>query len=271
MLKVNNLSFSYGAANVLEAVSFHVRHGELCALFGPNGCGKTTLFKCCLRFLAFHQGSVFLNGCDVKSLRVEEMARHVAYVPQQHLPPFPYLVKEIVLMGRTPHLSGVFGVGSKDKQKAVDALRRLNIDHLADLPYNQLSSGQRQMVLIARAIAQETRLVFLDEPTSALDFSNQVHIWRVMRALAQGGTTLLVCTHDPNHVAWFCDRAVVMGGGRVAAKGDPMQVMTHTLLDMIYGDICNVGRTGDVKLILPREVAERSGLELEYEEKAYAR
>jgi len=263
MLEVNNLSFSYGAGNVLDDVSFHVRHGELCALFGPNGCGKTTLFKCCLRFLAFHQGTVFLNRRDVKSMRVEEMAMHVAYVPQQHLPPFPYLVKEIVLMGRTPHLSGVFGVGLKDKQKAFDALYRLKIDHLADRPYNQLSSGQRQLVLIARAIAQETRLVFLDEPTSALDFSNQVRIWRVMRALAQSGTTMLVCTHDPNHVAWFCDRAVVMGGGHVVVEGDPMQVMTHTLLDTIYGEICNVGRTGDVKLVLPREVAQRSALDLE--------
>ena len=271
MLNVNNLSFSYGAGNVLEDISFHVQRGELCALFGPNGCGKTTLFKCCLRFLAFHQGSVLLNGRDVKSMRVEEMAMHVAYVPQQHLPPFPYLVKEIVLMGRTPHLSGVFGIGSRDKQKAYDALHQLNIVNLADRPYNQLSSGQRQLVLIARAIAQETRLVFLDEPTSALDFSNQVRIWRVMQALARSGTTMLVCTHDPNHVAWFCDRAVVMGGGRVAAQGDPMQVMTQPLLDTIYGNICNVGRTGDVKLVLPREVAERSGLELEYEEKDYAR
>lgn len=263
MLQVNDLCFSYGAGNVLERVSFHVRKGELCGLFGPNGCGKTTLFKCCLRFLAFHKGEVFLNRRDVKSLRVKEMAMHVAYVPQNHLPPFPYLVKEIVLMGRTPYMNGVFGVGPRNKQKAFDALHRLEIGHLADHPYDQLSSGQRQLVMIARAIAQETRIVFLDEPTSALDFSNQVRIWRVMRAMAQSGSTILACTHDPNHVSWFCDRMVVIQNGRIAAQGAPMEVMNHRLLDTIYGGSCNVGRTGDIKLVLPREVAERSELELE--------
>lgn len=264
MLQVKNLWFSYGAGNVLEDVSFHVQEGELCALFGPNGCGKTTLFKCCLRFLSFHQGQVFLNRRDVRSLRIEEMALQVAYVPQQHQPPFPYMVKEIVLMGRTPHLNGVFGAGPLDKQKAFDALSRLEIEHLADRPYNQLSNGQRQMVLIARAIAQETRIVFLDEPTSALDFSNQVRIWQVMQAMAKRGTTIIACTHDPNHVAWFCDRMVVIKTGRIAAMGNPMEIMNHNLLDTIYGGICSVGRTGNVKLVLPREVAEQSALELEH-------
>jgi iron complex transport system ATP-binding protein len=264
MLRVNDLWFSYGSGNVLEEVSFHVPEGELCALFGPNGCGKTTLFKCCLRFLGFHRGSVLLNRSDVKSLRVEEIARQVAYVPQQHRPPFPFLVKEVVLMGRTPHLNGIFGAGSRDKQKAFDALRCLEIHHLADRPYNQLSNGQRQLVLIARAMAQETRLVVLDEPTSALDFSNQVRIWQVMREMAENGTTILACTHDPNHVAWFCDRMVVIRGGRIAAQGDPMEILNHRLLDTIYGGRCSVGQTGDLKLVLPREVAERSALDLEY-------
>ncbi len=167
-------------------------------------------------------------------------------------------------MGRTPHLNGIFGAGTMDKQKAYDALHRLNIHHLADRPYNQLSNGQRQLVLIARAMAQETRLVVLDEPTSALDFNNQIRIWQVLRELTENGTTVLACTHDPNHVAWFCDRMVVIHDGRTAAQGDPMEILNHNLLDTIYGDSCSVGQTGELKLVLPREVARRTTLDLEY-------
>lgn len=260
MLRINNLCFSYGKKKVLEDVSLRVRKGELCGLFGPNGCGKTTLFKCCLKFLSVASGSIFMDQRDLQSLAIGETARLAAYVPQEHSPPFPYLVKEIVLMGRTPHIRNSFGIGARDKEKALEALFQLGIEHLADHPYNRLSSGQRQMVLIARAVAQETKTMFLDEPTSALDYKNQIRIWREMRKVVENGTTVLVCTHDPNHVSWFCDKVLVMQSGKIAAEGLPGEVMNQELLDSIYQDICMVRRTGDVKLVLPKEVGERSAL-----------
>ena len=253
------MHFRYGSFPVLSGVSFSVGKGELCGLFGPNGSGKTTLFKCCLRFLRAEQGSVVVHGEDVSRCSIEHLARLVAYVPQEHKPPFPYLAREVVLMGRTPHLGGFFGVRRRDREIAMDALATLGISDLADRPYNQLSGGQRQMVLMARAIAQDTPVLFLDEPTSALDFQNQMRIWEIMREIAEEGKTILACSHDPNHVAWFCDRVVVVGEGSVVAEGYPEDVISEGVLGEIYQDVCSVRTLDGVQMVMPRCVAERNG------------
>ncbi len=257
MLDVRDLHFNYGQTPILNGVSFEVNEGELCGLFGPNGCGKTTLFKCCLNFLKSHRGSISMDGKDVKNLRVEDMAKIVAYVPQEHKPPFPYLAREVVLMGRTPRLHGFFGIGREDRKKAADALDLLGLTEIADFPYNQLSGGQRQMILMARAIAQETKLMFLDEPTSALDFSNQIRIWRIMRLVADRGVTILACSHDPNHVSWFCDKVVVMKDNRILKEGSPHNVITEATLDEIYRDMCSVRSIGEARMVLPRDVVQQ--------------
>ncbi|MCD4844784.1 MAG: ABC transporter ATP-binding protein [Methanosarcinales archaeon] len=268
MLQVEDIHFNYGKNQILKNISFDVEEGLLCGLFGPNGCGKTTLFKCCMKFLKFHKGSVVMDGIDIKKHRIEDMAKVVAYVPQEHKPPFPYLVKEVVLMGRTPHLGGFFGVKRADKKKALDALELLDISHLGEQPYNQLSGGQRQMVLIARAIAQETKLIFLDEPTSALDFSNQMRIWTLLRKVAEQGITILACSHDPNHVTWFCDKVVVMNNNGIIGQGAPNHVITETILDEIYQNMCTVRSLGKVKMILPRDVAVKKRLETKTDARA---
>jgi iron complex transport system ATP-binding protein len=257
MLEVRDLHYNYGTFPVLSGVSFDVGAGELCGLFGPNGCGKTTLFKCCLNFLKSHRGSIRMDGKDVKDLRVEDMAKIVAYVPQEHKPPFPYLAREVVLMGRTPRLNGFFGISREDKRKAAEALDLLGLTEMADYPYNQLSGGQRQMILMARAIAQETPLMFLDEPTSALDFSNQIRIWRIMRLVAERGVTILACSHDPNHVSWFCDKVVVMKDNRILKEGSSQNVITEDTMDEIYQDVCSVRSIGGIRMVLPRDVALR--------------
>ncbi|OPX74013.1 MAG: Cobalamin import ATP-binding protein BtuD [Methanosaeta sp. PtaB.Bin018] len=255
MLAVRDLHFNYGRTPILGGVSFEVEEGELCGLFGPNGCGKTTLFKCCLNFLKFHKGTVTMDGKDIKDLGVESMAKIVAYVPQEHKPPFPYLTREVVLMGRTPRLKGIFKISKADKEKASDALDLLGLTEIADRPYNQLSGGQRQMVLMARAIAQETPLMFLDEPTSALDFSNQIRIWRIMQMVAKRGVTILACSHDPNHVSWFCDKVVVMKDNCILKEGSPHNVITEAVLNDIYRDVCAVRNIGEARMVLPRDVA----------------
>jgi iron complex transport system ATP-binding protein len=251
MLKVRNLNFGYNGTKILKDISFQVGDGHLCGLFGPNGCGKTTLFKCCLNFLKFREGEVVMDGVDIKHTRVEEMAKLVAYVPQEHKPPFPYSVKEVVLMGRTPHLGGVFGICHEDKKKALDALKLLGILDIADKPYNHQSGGQRQLVLIARAVAQETKLLFLDEPTSALDFKNQIKIWRILEKISEKGTTILACTHDPNHVLWFCDKVIVLGEEGVIANGTPRDSITKETLERIYGNVCDVRGVDNVNMVMP--------------------
>lgn len=226
----------------------------MCGLLGPNGCGKTTLFKLCMNFLKYSKGEILVDGRNIKNKSIEEMAKLIAYVPQEHKLPFPYLVKEVVLMGRTPHLGGVFGICDKDKQKAVDALEMLGIMHLANKSYSELSGGQRQLVLIARAVAQETKLLFLDEPTSALDFKNQILIWGILKKISQEGTTIFACTHDPNHVLWFCDNVIVLCDGKIVANGHPIDSINNKILNRIYGDVCNVKNFDDINMVVPSEI-----------------
>jgi iron complex transport system ATP-binding protein len=254
MLSVNDLHFSFGPVSVLSGISFNVGEGVLCGLFGPNGCGKTTIFKCCLNFLKVQRGRVFINDLDVKNIKTSKMARLVAYVPQEHRPPFPFLVKEIVLMGRTPHRGGIFGVDKDDKEKAWEALDLLEITDLAEWPYNRLSGGQRQMVLIARAIAQGTELILLDEPTSALDFNNQIRIWRILRKIAEKGVTLLACSHDPNHVSWYCDQVIALDEKGILAQGAPSDVLSQKNMNRIYEGVCAVKKMGRSQMILPTEM-----------------
>jgi len=251
MIKVDGLYFSYGKVPILEDIGFSVGKGKLCGLFGPNGSGKTTLFKCCLNFLKAHAGSVRMNGRDVDKLSVSEMAKIVSYVPQNHSPPFPFLVKEMVLMGRSPHLRGVFGVSCEDREKAHEAMEKAGILDLADRQYNQLSGGQRQMVLMARAMAQETPIMFLDEPTAALDFSNQMRIWRIMRDIVDSGVTILACSHDPNHVSWFCDDVIVMGQRSIIASGIPSEVINDRTLDSLYDESCVLSNFKGVPMVMP--------------------
>ncbi len=258
MIKVHNLQFSYGDVPVLSGITFNVNKGELCGLFGPNGCGKTTLFKCCLGFLKTKGGTISMAGECMSGKKTEELAKIVSYVPQDHKPPFPYLVREVVLMGRTPHLGGFFGIKKRDKEIAMDAIETLGISDLSDRPYNQLSGGQRQMVLMARALAQDTPVLFLDEPTSALDFQNQIKIWKIMRDISKDGKTIIACSHDPNHVAWFCDRVVVVGDAGIVANGPPKKVISETILSEIYSDSCCVRSMCGVQMVMPSCIIENT-------------
>jgi len=265
MIEVRDLQFSYGSVPVLSGISFHVDKGELCGLFGPNGTGKTTLFKCCLGFLKTQGGTISINGDSLSGKKTEELAKIVSYVPQDHKPPFPYLVREVILMGRTPHIGGFFGIKRRDKEIAIDAIETLGISTLSDRPYNQLSGGQRQMVLMARALAQDTPVLFLDELTSALDFQNQMKIWKIMRDIAEDGKTIIPCSHDPNHVAWFCDRVVVVGMEGIVATGPPSEVISEKILSEIYGDSCSVRSVDGIQMVMPRCIMKNNHSFVDYD------
>ena len=172
MIDVRDITFSYGAEPVLRDVSFQVESGQFVCILGANGCGKTTLLKTMLGFFRPQGGSVLLDGENVHTMDVRRMAQKVAYIPQSHVPPFPYRVIDVVLMGRTPYLSRTYRPTQEDYQIAMDALERLGITCLADRRYTALSGGQRQLVIIARAIAQQTGTIIMDEPTASLDFGN---------------------------------------------------------------------------------------------------
>jgi len=243
-LEIRNLHFSYGTRKILDAFSLRIRMGEVCGLLGQNGCGKSTLFRCCMGLLHPQDGQIFANGKSIAHLSPSELARHIAYVPQEHHQPFPFTVREMVLMGRTPRMAGWFRLKRKDVSIAQESMERIGIADLSEQPCNQLSGGQRQLVLIARALAQQTPVMLLDEPTSSLDFSNQLAVWRILREIAKQGVSILVCCHDPNHLLWFCDSAAVMAEGKIFAEGPPQDIITPQTLRHIYGE-CGIHLSTD--------------------------
>jgi len=174
IMTVEDLTFSYKSKEILSHINLEIKAGVLYGLLGPNGSGKTTLFKCCLNFLKLNSGIIKLNGQPLKNFTTKHFAKHVAYVSQNHQPVFPYLVREMVEMGRTPYRTGIPILNKRDHMAVDHALERMGLTHLAQENFNNLSGGQRQLVLVARALAQEAFLMFLDEPTSSLDFNNQL-------------------------------------------------------------------------------------------------
>lgn len=251
-LEIRNLSFSYGRKSILRQVSLNVRRGEICGLLGPNGSGKSTLFRCCMGFLHPQQGHIHVKGVSIAHMPPAKLARYVAYVPQEHRQPFPFLVRDMVLMGRSPHMTGFCAVTNADKAIVGEAMERIGISALANTAFNQLSGGQRQMVLIARAMAQQTPLILLDEPTSALDFRNQIAVWRVLRDVAEHGVAILVCCHDPNHILWFCDRAAVLYQGSLLSEGSVGETLSQDTLQHVYGEECIRISTASIDMVCPQ-------------------
>lgn len=236
-----NLSVSYGDDKVLNDVSFSVSKSSLCGLLGPNGAGKSTLFKCCMNFLRSTSGSISVGGHQTTALSPAALARLVSYVPQEHKQVFPFTVREIVSMGRNARMKGMLRLSAEDYEIVDYAIEQMGIADLSHKSYTRLSGGQRQLTLMARALAQEAPLMLLDEPTSALDFNNQIVVWRSLNHIANSGVTIMVCCHDPNHILWFCDDVLVLKEGKVVAQTSPQNISQEGFLSSLYGEILRCG------------------------------
>ncbi|WP_062209229.1 ABC transporter ATP-binding protein [Streptomyces sp. NBRC 109706] len=244
-LDIASVRFAYRRNQVLAGVDLRVDEGGFCALLGPNGSGKSTLVKIIARVLQPAGGGVSFGGRDLLAAPRREHARVVAYVPQSGATPFEQTVREAVLLGRTPHIG--LRPTRRDWAKVDAAIDRLGLTGLADRPLSQLSGGQAQRVLIARALAQEPRVLLLDEPTSALDLRYQIETLRIVRSVTrEEGVTALIAIHDLNHAAHFCDQAVLLDGGVVVADGPPAEAFDADVLSRVYGlDIrVSQGETG---------------------------
>ncbi len=246
-LTVSNVSFAYKKKPVLHDISFTVPRGSICGLLGHNGSGKTTFFKCCMNILGSYEGRIEAYGDTLQKLSPAKLAQHIAYVPQEYRQIFPFTVRDVVAMGRTPHMAARFGgfgyATATDREHIQNALEQTNLTHLAEESCNTLSSGQRQLVFIARALAQNSPIMLLDEPTSALDFNKQVAVWTLLQKIAAQGISILVCCHDPNHILWFCDKVIVLHQGAILASGAPNTVLDLETLHTIYGSSCALGTT----------------------------
>lgn len=234
-IEVKNLSFSYGERQVLFDVSFTVEQGEFVSILGPNGVGKSTLFRCILGLLSDYQGSVFIDGEDARTFTVREAAKHIAYIPQSSNPAFNYSVFDIVLMGTTSGLSPFRAPGAAAVEKCEWAMEKIQISHLSQRCFHRLSGGERQLVMIARALVQDAPILMLDEPTANLDFGNQLLVLEQARNLAREGYTVIQTTHHPEQSFLFSDRILAIQQGRVLVQGAPAQVLTAETMKQLYG------------------------------------
>ena len=234
-LAARKLGFGYPRFPVGRNVDLEIDAGEVLCLLGPNGCGKTTLFKTLLGLIPRQGGQVLLDGDDILGLDRGEIARKIAYVPQAHTAVFPYTVRDMVLMGRTAHLGLFSAPRAADLEIAETALARLGIVDLAGRDYTRISGGQRQLALVARALAQDAALIVMDEPTASLDFGNQALVIEQVRRLAAAGLGIVLSTHNPDHAFACASRVLVLSKGTTRASGPPPQVLTPDLLSELYG------------------------------------
>ena len=234
-LVVDGLRFAYDGRTVLDGVSLRVEPGEVVGLLGPNGSGKSTLIRAVARVLEDYEGAIRIDDREVRGIDRRELARSLAVVPQEPVFGFPFTALEIVLMGRHPHLAGAVFESADDLALAREALDRCGCAELAARAIHELSSGERQRVVFARALAQEPRLLLLDEPASFLDIRHQVDVYDTVRWLVgERDCSVLTVMHDLNLAAEYCDRVYLLREGRIDAEGPTGEVLSYANLTRVY-------------------------------------
>ena len=234
-IQLQNGAFSYGEHEVFSGLNLEIAQGEVLSILGPNGCGKTTLLRCLSGALKLKTGNIILNGKDITKFDVIELARNIGFLYQEHAASFPFSVLEVVSMGRTPYLRRFASPSANDKELAEVALSKVGMLHLKDKPYTEISGGERQLILIARTLAQEPQVILFDEPTSHLDFKNQALCLKIINKLADQGISMVMTTHNPNQALLFPNMAAMMNNGKFVAIGKADEVITEDTLNEIYG------------------------------------
>lgn len=236
MLELRELACGYARRTVLGNISLTLEQGQLLCLLGPNGVGKTTLFKTILGLLPARGGEILLDGEPIQRWSRRRFAARVGYVPQAHTPPFPFKVRDVVAMGRVAHLGLFSSPGASDLAIAEAALDTLGIADLGAATYTEISGGERQLVLIARALAQQPRILVMDEPTSNLDYGNQLKVMDHIRRIVTGSDmSVILTTHYPNHALLYASQALVLDREKRYAIGEPVEVITEAYLRQTYG------------------------------------
>lgn len=257
ILEIRDISFGYGNDLVLNNISLVVEKGELFCLMGSNGCGKSTAINCILGENKLINGSISILGENIKDLKIQELAKKISYVPQSHRKSFPFLVKEIVLMGRTVHSKRFHSPDEKDEIIVENVLKEVGILHLANKPCTQISGGEMQMVSLARSLVQESPLIILDEPTAHLDFYNELLFLEKISSLVQEeNRSIFMATHSPNHAFYFENiglkiRVGLMLKGELFAVGRPSDVLTEANIKKVYRAETKIVEFENNKQIMP--------------------
>ena len=234
-ISAQNLSYEIQAETLLEGVDLHADRGQLVGLIGPNGAGKSTLLRTISGILNYREGTVRLDGDDLKSLSSRDIAAGLALIPQIAPYTHGFTSIELVLMGRYPHLGRFQIEGKEDDRIARDSMRLTRTEQFADRTLDTLSGGERQRVFVSRALAQQPRVLLLDEPTSNLDVLHQLKVFDLVRQLIDDGLTAVAAIHDLNMAARYCDRLVLLKNGRVLAEGSPEEVLVPETMESAFG------------------------------------
>lgn len=255
-MHVENLCFSYGSRQVLKGISFDAKPGELISVLGPNGVGKSTLFRCMLGLLPPSKGNVVIGGRNIREMTAADLSKSVAYIPQSHHPVFNFSVFDMVLMGTTAQLGRFAAPGKQQEYLAEAALERVGITHLRDRGCGNISGGERQLVLIARAIAQQAKILVMDEPSANLDFGNKMRVMQIVKDLTGDGYTIIQSTHDPDQAYLYSDKILALHGGTVCGWGTPKDTISNSLISTLYGvdvEVCKI-RNDEIRVCIPAKI-----------------
>lgn len=253
-IEIHEVTYSYRNLSVLKGVSFEITKSNLICVLGKNGAGKTTLFRTLLGSLKGYGGEIKVNGRELSTFSEKELAKEIAYIPQICNPIYNYTVLNMVLMGTTPSLDYFQSPGEAQVETSLEALKEVGIESLADRKIGQISGGERQMVLIARAIAQQAKILIMDEPCSSLDYGNGIKIMKLCKKLATSGYLIIQSTHNPEHVFLYADEVIVLQDGKISAMGNPSQVLVEELMCDLYGIDISLHSIKDtaLKICVPR-------------------
>lgn len=240
LIEVKKATFAYEKKNILCNIDLCLKKGEICCLMGPNGCGKSTLIDCILGILSLNSGEILISGQDVRNYKPEILAQKLAYVPQVHNKSFPYTVRQIVLMGRTIQAGAFRGPDRESENIVNENLQNVGIYSLGNRPYTQISGGEMQLVMLARALAQETPVIIMDEPTAHLDFKNElIFLQTVVKLIKEKNASILIATHSPNQPFYFESKGLnvkvaAMRNGKIYCLGKPSEMLTEENIEEIY-------------------------------------
>jgi iron complex transport system ATP-binding protein len=255
-IELRDACYSYdGKTDIFTNLNCTFSTDDIFCILGPNGTGKSTLLDAIMNLHPLTSGSVILDGKKVGEYTAAEFARKVSYIPQTYHLAFPFQVLDLILMGRTPHLNSMNRPSEKDYDKVMEAVHELGLEPYLDRSCTQLSGGQLQMVMLARAIAQEAEFIVLDEPTSHLDYGKQMETLRLLHKMHERGAGVLFTTHSPDHAFLVCNKVAIMNKGTFECVGDPNEVVTEERLTAIYGipmQIISYGEDGRGKVCAPR-------------------
>lgn len=251
-LAIDGVRFGYNGADILNDVQFEAHSGELIGLIGPNGSGKSTLLRLMNGILTPKRGTIMMEGRDLDKMKIDEVARICANVPTEFSEDFNLSVQELVALGRYPFSKGLWWDTSEDEGLVMEAMKKYGVYHLRDRRFSELSSGEGQRVLLAKAMVQCPRVMLVDEPSAHLDLRYKLEVMEHLREMLSGNVTIVIASHDLNLLARYCDKVMILSKGKIVAMGTPEEVITPEMVAEVYGVDVAVIKDGDSIFAIPR-------------------